>query len=294
MGLPFDSSDTFASVVEGTGRSVVRVEGGRSRPVSGLAISPTQIVTVSHGLERDEIVVGLEGVALKAHLRGRDDSTDLALLELEGGELPPARLDDGGQLKVGHSVLRLARPGETVRATTGIVSALGKKSYRASRGGEIDRYLETDAAHLPGFSGGPVVTSSGAVVGITSSALLRHVSLAIPTITIRRVVAELEQHGRVRRSHLGLKLQPVQLPEPVHALTQEEIGLLVIEVEKGGPAEAAGVVYGDTLLHLGDESVRTLHDLYGYLRQDHGGRTVPMKVFRHQEVVTLQVTLGAK
>lgn len=294
MALPIDLSDTFTSIVENTGSSVVRVEGGRSRPVSGVVISPTRIVTVSHGLERDEIVVGVEGVALKARLKGRDDSTDLALLELEDGTLPPAQLDDGGQLKVGHPVLRLARPGETVRATTGIVSALGKKAFRAMRGGEIDRYLETDAAHQPGFSGGPVVTLGGAVVGITSTALLRHASLAIPTATIRRVVSQLEQHGRVKKSHLGLKLQPVQLPEAVHALTQEEIGLLVIEVEPGGPAEAAGVVYGDTVLHLGDESVRTLHDLYGYLGADRSGQTVPVKLFRNQEIVTLRLTLGAR
>ena len=128
-----------------------------------------------------------------------------------------------------------------------------------------------------------MVTLGGAVVGITSTALLRHASLAIPTATIRRVVSQLEQHGRVKKSHLGLKLQPVQLPEAVHALTQEEIGLLVIEVEPGGPAEAAGVVYGDTVLHLGDESVRTLYDLYGYLGADRSGQTVPVKLFRNQE-----------
>ena len=293
MGLPIEFSDTFASVVESTGNSVVRVEGGRRRPVSGVVLTPTQVVTVAHGLEREDVVVAVEGAALKAKVKGRDDSTDLALLEVEG-TLTPARFDDGAQLRVGHVVLRLARPGETVRATSGIVSALGKKPFRAAQGGEIDRYLMTDAAHHPGFSGGPLVTLSGDVVGITSTALMGHVSLGIPTPTIRKVVAQLEQHGRVRRSHLGLKLQPVELPEAVQKITSEEIGLMVIEVEPRGPADVAGVAYGDTLLHLGDDSVRTLHDLYAYLREDHVGQTVPLTLFRQNEVVKVDLTLAAK
>lgn len=293
MALPTEFSETLASLIEASASSVVRVEGGRRRPVSGVVIAPNQVLTVANGLEHDEVVVGVEGAALKARVRGRDESTDLALLELEG-TLTPATLDDGSQLKVGHAVLRLGRPGETVRATSGIVSALGKRPFRAAAGGEIDRYLETDAAELPGFSGGPVVALNGGVLGVTATGLGRQGGLVIPTGTIRRVVAQLERYGRVRRSHLGLKLQPVELPPALHELTHEELGLLVLEVEPGGPADAAGVGFGDTLLHLGDDSVRTLHDLYGYLREDRGGQTVPVRLLRQREVATVQVTLGAK
>lgn len=289
-----DLSETFSSIVENTGRSVVRVEGARRRPVSGIAWSEKHVVTAAHGVDGDRAIVSADGKDVEARVVGRDESTDVALLEV-GDAFPAARFEDGVALKVGQVVLLLARPGETVRATSGIVSALGKKPWRAGRrGGEIDRYLEADAPHQPGFSGGPLVGLGGGVLGMTTSGLVRGTSLTIPTATLQRVVGQLAAHGKVRRSYLGLSMQPVQLPDPVREATHEEVGLLVVAVEDGGPAAQAGVQYGDTLLHLGDDSVKTLHDLYAWLRQDRGGQQVPVKLYRNGQVQTLQVTLGAK
>ncbi len=293
MTAPVELSEKLANVVEQAGRSVVRVEGGRRRPTSGVAWSPTQVITVAHGLDRQELMVGVEGAALKARVKGVDATTDLALLEVEG-TLSPATFGEGAGLKVGHVVLRLGRPGETVRATSGILSAVGSRAYRGAGGGEIDRYLESDAAHEPGFSGGPLVSLDGVVLGLTSTGVVRHTSVTVPTATLRRVVPQLEQHGRVRRSYLGLSLQPLQLPAEVRAATGEELGLLVVGVEKGGPAEAAGLAYGDTVLHLGDDSVRTLDDFYAYLKADRAGSQVPVKLFRGGQVLTQQLTLGAR
>src|SRR5882724_6375187 len=121
-----------------------------------------------------------------------------------------------------------------MRATSGIISARGNKPWHTPRGGEIDRYLESNAAHQPGYSGGALVDASGKVLGITSTGLLRGTSLTVPVPTVRRVVAQLEQHGKVRKSYLGLSLQPLRLPDDVQKVTGEEIGLLVVGVEKGG------------------------------------------------------------
>src|SRR5205807_1376267 len=116
--------------VETAGKSIVRVEGRRTRPSSGVVFSPNRIVTVAHAIDSDgELVVGLEGVEHKAKLKGRDPSTDLALLEVDAA-LTPAAFDDTEQAKVGHEVALLARPGETVRATAGIISARGNKPWR--------------------------------------------------------------------------------------------------------------------------------------------------------------------
>lgn len=283
----------LAEVVEAVGRSVVRVEGGRRRAVTGVVWSPQRVVTVAHGVPREgEVLVGLEERELKAKVLGRDETTDLALLAVDEA-LPAAAFDDAA-VKVGQLALRLARPGETVRATSGILSTVGRKPFRTPRGGELDFFLETDAAHQPGFSGGPLIDVEGRVLGVMTSGLVPGRSLAVPTKTIRRIVAQLEQHGRIRRSYLGLQLQPVQLPADVRERTGEEIGLLVTSVEKGGPADRAGIAYGDTVLHLGDDSVRTLEDLYAWLRADHVDQQVPVKLFRGGEVVTQQVTLGAR
>ena len=284
----------FSSVVESTGKSIVRVEGRRSRPSSGVVWAPNRVVTVAHAIDREsDIVVGVEGAEYKATLKGRDGGTDLALLEVEG-TLSVPQLDDGAGVKVGQPALLLARPGETVRATSGIISARGNKPWRTPRGGELDRYLESDAAHQPGWSGGALVAADGKVLGITSTGLLRGTSLTIPVPTVRRVVAQLEQHGKVRRSWIGLSLQPVRLPDDVRQQTGEEVGLLVVGVEKGGPAEKAGIGYGETVLHLGDDTVKTLEDFYLWMRQDRVGQTVPARVYRGGKVDTVQVTLGAR
>lgn len=286
-------SEALSSVVEAVGRSVVRVEGGRHHPTSGLVVSPHRIITVARGLFRDEVTVGLEGVEHRAKVKGRDLTTDLALLEIEAA-LPAVELIDSPELKVGQLVLKLARPGQTVRATSGILSAVGKSAWKTMSGGTVDRYLEADAAHHTGFSGGPLVSVEGRVLGLTSTGLLKGASLAVPTSTLKRIISQLELHGRVRRSYLGLQMQPVRLPEDVHQTTGEEVGLIVMQVEKDGPADKAGIRYGDTLLHLGDDSVKTLEDLTSYLRADHVGEQVPATIWRQGRVETMQVTLGAR
>lgn len=287
-------SDSLVSVVEHTGKSIVRVDGQRRRSASGVVYAPNLVVTANHVLERDEgVLVGIEGAELKAKVRGRDASTDLALLEIEGS-LPPASWDDGAGLKVGQLALLLARPGETVRATSGILSAVGKVPWRTMRGGEIARYLESDAPHQPGFSGGALVGLEGKVLGLTSTGLRRQTSLTIPTLTVKRVVEQLATHGKLRRSYLGLSLQPLRLPEEVRTATGEEVGLLVMGVEKGGPADLTGIKYGDTVLHLGDAQVKTLEDFYGWLKADRVGQTVPVKFFRDGKVETRDLTLGAR
>lgn len=288
-----DVSQQLSSVVENTGKSVVRVEGGARRAFSGIVWSPKQVVTIARGLRGEGAIVYAGGEELKARVKGRDEQTDLALLELSE-PLPPATFDDGAGVKVGQLVLRLARPGETVRATSGIVSTVGKKSFKSERGGEVDFFLDTDAPHQPGFSGGPLVDLDGRVLGLMTSGVVRGEEIAVPTTTIRRVVAQLEQHGRIRRSYLGAVLQPVRLPDDVQQSTGEEIGLLVTDVAKDGPAAKGGILYGDTVLHLGDDSVRTLDDLYAYLRADHVDQAVPVKLWRNGQVLTQQVTLGAK
>ena len=153
-------------------------------------------------------------------------------------------------LKVGHLALALGRPDESIMATLGIIHALGK-GWRTPAGGEVDTYLQSDVVMYPGFSGGPLVSAAGEVMGVNSSALLRGASLAIPTATVRQVVDTLLTHGRVRRGYLGVSAQVVRLPAALAQQIDQETGLLLGSVEPGSPAEKASLFMGDTIVALG-------------------------------------------
>ena len=295
-GFGIELSESLASLVESVGKSVVRVTGRHRAASSGVVWEPGLVVTTHHGLEADvalsvDLGDGLERPA--THL-GSDPGTDLALLRIDPGQGSPARFDEGAGLKVGYLVLKLGRPGKTVRATAGIVSALGRNSWRTRSGSEISSYLETDAAPSPGFSGGPLLGLEGGVLGINTSGLLRGVSLTVPTATVRQVVASLLAHGRIRRGYLGVSSQPVHLPGDVQQATGEEVGLLILAVEPGGPADKAGLVFGDTVLRLGGDEVKDFGDLQAFLREDHVGQTVPLKILRSAVVKDLSITIGQR
>jgi len=153
------------------------------------------ILTAHHVLERDEnINVGFEdGETVTAELVGRDPATDLALLRTTKRDSSIPAWAGPEDLRVGHMVLALGRPGKNVRATLGIVSALGD-SWRTPAGGPVDRYLQTDTVMYPGFSGGPLVDAQGRFVGLNTSALLRGVSITVPVPILNRVVQDLSEH----------------------------------------------------------------------------------------------------
>jgi S1-C subfamily serine protease len=291
-----DLSNDLAEIVAATGASVVRVEARRRLPASGVLWSPDGlIVTAHHVVERDEnIVVGLpDGDSTAATLVGRDPTTDLAVLRVEVNELAPptwAELDDS---RVGHLVLALGRPGKTVQATLGVVSALGG-SWRTRGGGQIDRYLQTDVVMYPGFSGGPLVNAAGNVMGIDTSALLRGTSLTVPTPTVRRVVEDILAHGQVRRGYLGIGIQPARLPAELADQLGQKTGLLLVSVEPGGPAATGGLYMGDTIVAVDGQPVRHHDDLLSMLSGDHIGSTVSVSIVRGGAVQKLDVEIGAR
>src|SRR5262249_13517093 len=210
-------SDALASAVEAAGASVVRIEGRHRGPASsGIVWSADgAIVTADHKIEREEgIEVGLpDGRKVAARLVGREPGTDLAALRAEATDLKPATWAGAEGLKVGHLALALSRPGQTVRASLGVVCALGDE-WRTPMGGRIDRYLETDVSHQRGFTGGLLIDVSGRGLGLNDAGLRRGLGIAIPAATLQRVVAELLAHGGGGRGFLGVGAPPGRLPEP--------------------------------------------------------------------------------
>jgi len=289
-------SGDLASIVESVGRGVVQVDARRGIAGSGVVwTSKNLVVTANHVLTRDEnIHVGVGGgTTLEAALVGRDTTTDLALLRLEKEvdiSLEWAAISD---LKVGHLVLPLGRPGKTVRAGLGVISVLGE-SWRTNAGAIIDNYIETDASAFPGFSGGPLVTAEGKVIGVITSGLVRESTVIVPGSTIKSVVDELLKRGRISRGYLGVGVQPARLPSELARQIDQETGLLVTSVDPGSPGEKAGLVMGDTILAISDNKVRHWDDLLAALGKDQIGVSVVVRILRTGQVQELKATIAER
>ncbi len=291
-----DLSAALAEVVASTGASVLRVEGRRRQPASGIGWSADGlIITANHVVTRDEdIRVGLpNGETVSATLVGRDPTTDLALLRAETHNFVVPTWAASEEVRVGHLALALGRPGRSMQATLGVISALGD-GWRTAMGGSIDRYVQTDVVMYPGFSGGPLADVSGRVVGLNTSGLMRGVSVALPVETIRRVAETLATHGRIRRGYLGIGVQPVRLPEALVNRLGQEVGLLIVSVEPGTPADKAGLVLGDTLVGLDGERVRYLEELMALLSGDRVGKEAVARILRGGEVHEVSVVIGER
>jgi S1-C subfamily serine protease len=296
MSTLSEFSQALADTIAQAGDSVVRVEARRRLPASGIVWSADGLIlTANHVVKRDSgIKVGLaDGSNVSATLVGRDPTTDAAVLRAEASDLTPLTDSDKKELGVGHLALALGRPGKTVQATLGIISALGD-SWRTPWGGQIDRYLQTDVVMYPGFSGGPLVDAHGRLIGLNTSGLSQGVSLAVPTQTLARVADSLLAHGRMRRGFLGINTQRVQLPEASRSELGQKSGLLVVAVEPDSPAEKGGMTLGDTLLSFAEAQVRHHEDLLTQLSGDRIGTAVPVKILRGGKVTTLDVTVGER
>lgn len=286
-------SNDLANLVEQAGASVVRVEARRRMPASGIVWSADgYIITAHHVVQRDEnIQVGLPtGETVAAILIGRDPSTDIAVLKAEASGLTPLVEVDKDKRGVGHLALALGRPGQSVQATLGVISALGG-DWRTPHGGQVERYLQTDVVMYPGFSGGPLVSAGGQLIGLNSSALLPGHSIAIPVPTLACVAETLLAHGRMRRGYLGVSTQRVRLPEALAASLGQKRGLLVISVESGGAAEQAGLMLGDTIITFNAVSIQRHEDLVAQLAGDVVGQAVPVQIVRGGQVQEISVVV---
>jgi len=296
MSNLIDLSAALAATVEQAGSGVVRVEARRRLPASGIVWSGDGlIVTAQHVVQRDEnIQVGLaDGRSVPAQLVGRDPTTDLAVLRAAASDLAPLPHAGADQLSVGRLALALGRPGKSVQATLGIISALGD-GWRTRMGGAIDRYLQTDVVMYPGFSGGALVGVDGRLLGLNTSGLAQGVSLALPIATLQRVADALLAHGRVQRGYLGVSTQRAKLPPALAEAVGQKTGLLVISVETDSPAEEGGLTLGDTLIGLGETTIRTHDDLLTALSGDVIGQKVPLRIIRGGETRTLNLKIEAR
>jgi S1-C subfamily serine protease len=288
-------SNAMVAAAEKVGASTVMVNARRRMPATGIAYSADLILTANHVVEREEgITVTLsDGTEVPATVAGRDNGTDLALLRLERPLASPA--ETAQEAKVGQLVLALGRPSEAgIEASLGVVSVVGGPVH--TRNGAIDKYIRTDTTPFPGFSGGPLADAEGRVVGLNTSGFGHGVAITIPADLAWSVADQLAKHGSVRRGYLGVRSQGVDIPEVAQkALKREQAtGLLLIGVESGSPAEAAGLMVGDIIVAIGGQPVRDHDELFARLSGDVIDKSTPVEILRGGQPQSINVKIGAR
>jgi S1-C subfamily serine protease len=252
----------------------------------GLIVTTARAVA---GRDRLELVQGETRIGGK--VIGYDVATDLGLVRSDT-PLGKAPLWSDAPVKLGALVLAGSRPGRAARVRLGLVSQVGA-AWHTQRGGRVDRYVETDLAPEPGFSGGLLFDAAGRAAGMNSAGLLRGVPLLVDKTTLDRVVGALVANGRVLRGYLGVGTHAVRLPPGVARATGQPTGLLVSSVQAGSAAEAAGLLLGDVLLKLQSAALTDAAALQAAL-EDAEGQPLALGVLRAGQVLSVDVTPGAR
>jgi len=291
-------TNELAGAVERAGRVVVAVNARERIPSSGVHWRQNVIVTAAHTVKRrEEITITLQdGRTVPATLVGHDSGTDLAVLRFQGVEMPTAEMGDASRLKVGHLVLAIGHSGESgLSASLGVISALGG-AWRTWRGGQVDQFVRPDLTFYPGFSGGPLIDVQGRLLGINTSGLSRSIGVTLPASTVNRVIDALLAKGHVARGFLGLSMYPVRLPDALKSKWNlpGHGGVIILNIEPGGPADRAGLLIGDVLVALDGKPVGDTHDVQALLGPESVGKVVTASLIRGGAPAELAITVGER
>jgi S1-C subfamily serine protease len=290
-------SNQLTVAVERASASVVAVYGRPRVPSSGVVWRPGLVVTADAALRRDEdLEVTLpSGETVTATLKGRDPSTDLALLALDTSATTPAVFTNDSA-KIGRIIVTVGRTRDTGPiACMGIISGVSGE-WPTWRGGKLDEFVRLDTALYATSAGGAVADTDGAILGIVSAGLSRTSVIAVTRRTIERVGEILLATGRVSRGYLGVGVQPVALPANLARTLgiEQESGIMAINVEESSPGASAGLLIGDVILSIGDRIVTGPEALNAALGPESVGRAYPLRIMRGGAVQQLSVTVGER
>jgi serine protease Do len=277
---------------------------------SGVVISPDgYIVTNFHvaGNAKEITVTFVGGKKLKAKLMGADAVSDIALVKVDGSDLPYADLGNSDDVVIGEWAIALGNPfglfeiNDKPTVTVGVISSTGMNLGR--QGNAIYRdMIETDAAINGGNSGGPLVNSNGEVVGINTLIFTGGVSqafvgygFAIPINKVKKVVADLRKKGKVTREvYTGFEAQEVDARVARYFGLTEPRGVIVSDIFKKGPAEKADLRIGDIILEANGTRVNTADEFSGLLYDASPGDVLKLKVYREKKMIDLDLKLDKK
>ena len=298
MGAVQELQDVVAGAVERVGPAVVGIGRGWGLG-SGVVISDGTVLTSAHNLRGAEATVTLPGGEREAgEVIGSDRDHDLAVISVETGDATPVEWDpEVPAPPIGGSVVALANPGgRGLRATLGLVSSEGR-SFRGPRGRRIENVIEHTAPLPRGSSGGPLVDPGGRLLGVNSLRLEGGLILAVPaTAAVRERVDRLVRGEAPAPHRLGVAVAPPRVARRMRRAVglPERAGLLVRGVERGSPAEVAGVERGDLLVAAGGRELDGVDGLYAALDDvPPAGGTLELTVVRGTEERKVPVSFEA-
>ena len=297
--LPEGIPPMFGPFFNHPGRPQSQIEHGIG---SGVLISPDgYIVTNNHVIDGavDISVTLKDRRIMHAKLIGADPLTDLAVIKVDGTNLPNAPWGNSTSLRPGQTVLAFGNPfGFRFTVTRGIVSGLNRPNPFSKNGRAPGSFIQTDAAINPGNSGGPLVDARGEVIGIntflvSNSDSFSGMGFAIPTQIVRPTVEALIRDGKVTHGYMGIGISDVTPENAKFFKVDNNEGAVVTQVESGSPAAKAGVKVGDVITELDGQKVSDASQLQIEVGQKQPGTNIKLDVLRDGRTVTVPVTLEA-
>lgn len=254
------------------------------------------ILTNNHVIANsDEILVTINGSKEehKAKLIGTDPKTDIAIIKIKGTNFKAAKFANSSDLKEGDIVFALGNPfGIGSSVTQGIISALNKNRVGIN---QYENFIQTDAAINQGNSGGALVDSRGALIGINSAILSRSggsngIGFAIPSNMVKNIARRLIEFGKIDRGYLGVSIS--DLTKSLKSLYKNSNGAIIVDIVKGDAASLAGLKRGDLIVTINDEQIKSANDLKNTIASFAPNQEIEIKYEREKKEYEVKLTLG--
>lgn len=292
---PSSPMEYFFGTPKGNAEGKIQMGSG-----SGVIVSRDgYIVTNNHVIEgAQEIAITLnDGKEYIASLIGRDPTTDIALLKVDGKDLPYLTFSNSDDVKLGEWVLAVGNPFNlTSTVTAGIISAKSRNIGIIEERSAIESFLQTDAAVNPGNSGGALVNTKGDLIGI-NSAISTHTgsfegySFAVPSNIVKKVVEDLLEFGTVQRAFIGVNISDISAQIAERLDLKETIGVYVGGVTEKGAAEVAGIKTGDVIVSIDSKKVTKSSELQELIGRKRPGDKIEVRVNRDGELQKFEIVL---
>jgi S1-C subfamily serine protease len=292
-----DLSQEISSAVAAASSTVVSIVGRPRMSSSGIVWRPGLVVTSDAALRRDEDIRIMlpDGSTTTGVVKGRDPSTDLALIACDTGKTVPAAFSVQAA-KPGELILTVGRTADTGPIVTmGVVSGVST-DWRSWRGARLDEFVRLSADIYPTSVGGAVIDSTGMLLGIVSGGLSRSSVLVVTRRIIERVAEVLSSKGCVARGYIGVGVQPVAIPQAVRQQFKidQETGVMALSVEENGPAARAGILMGDVIVTLDGHAITSPEALHAVLDPGSVGKEFAASVLRSGTLHQLTVTIAER